>query len=218
MRSWLRMRCMWNRFLALACGIAAIALPTLAAPARACTFPGNQPYYVDPQAKATDTTPPSAAIVTVQSTKRGKGPERQGCGQSVSSCDDLGTILLRVSATDDQTEPTSLGYRVELTSGNLPAGLSLPTTAVSPALSGGLMLVWIDGASDDQEALSFVLSIRAVDLAGNEGPPTSVEVHDPGAGGCTMNGHNPADSPLALMAVLLAIVVLRRRGRRRDRH
>ena len=166
----------------------------------------------DPQAQATDGSPPSAPLVTVQSIQRGKGPEYQGCSQSASSCDDLGRIILQVSATDDQTEVASLGYRIELASGSLPSGLSLPATAVRPATSSGLVLGWNDGASDDQEALSFVLVIRAVDLAGNEGPPTSVAVRDAGSGGCSVGGPSPLASPGALVAVLLVVVSLLRRG------
>lgn len=203
----------WMRGFMMACAGVAVALCALATPARACSFPDNQPYTIDPQAQATDATPPSAPVATVQSVKRGKGPEYAGCSQSASSCDDLGTILLQVSATDDQTDTASLGYRIELVSGSLPSGLTLPATAVRPALSGGLLLVWLDGASDDQEALTFELSVRAVDLAGNEGPPTSVAVHDPGSGGCSMAGHSPADSSGPVVATLLVIAGLLRRGR-----
>jgi hypothetical protein len=217
MRSWIRMRRVWLRSFLIACGAVAAASSAMVRPARACSFPGNETYYADPEAKATDASPPGAPVVTVQSIKRGKGIERDGCGASGSSCDDLGTILLQVSATDDQTETANLGYRIELASGSLPSGLTLPTTAVHPAISGTLLLVWIDGASDDQEAMSFVLSIRAVDLAGNEGPPTSVAVDDPGSGGCSMNGHSPADSPLAILAVLLVIAGLLRRGHQSKR-
>ena len=193
--------------------IGATACLALAMPARACSLAGNQAHTIDPQAQ--DASPPSAPIVTVQTIHRGKGPEQQGCAQSASSCDDLGWIIVQVSAADDQTATGSLGYRIELASGSLPSGLSLPTTAVRPATSNGLTFVWIDGSRDDQEALAFVLSIRAVDLAGNEGPPTSVEVRDPGSGGCAVGGPSPLASPGGVVAALLVVAWLRRQTRRR---
>ena len=203
---------MWIRAFVTACGVVAAAFPTLVTPVHACSLAGNQAHTVDPQAQATDASPPSAPVVTIQTIQRGKGPE--GCGQAVFSCDDLGWIILQVSATDEQTAAGSLGYRIELVSGSLPSGLSLPATAVRPATSGGLLLSWIDGRSDDQEALGFVLSIRAVDLAGNEGPPTSVEVRDPGSGGCSLAGRRIAASPGTLVAALLVMAGLLRRWRR----
>jgi len=200
---------MWIRFVTVCVGLSA-TFPGLVTPAHACKLASNPVHSTDAQAQATDGSPPSAPVVTVQSIQRGKGPEYQGCSQSASSCDALGRIILQVSATDDQTEVASLGYRIELASGSLPSGLSLPATAVRPATGSGLLLGWIDGASDDQEALSFVLAIRAVDLAGNEGPPTSVALRDAGSGGCSVGGPSPLASPGAFVAVLLIVASLLR--------
>jgi hypothetical protein len=204
---------MCSRSFVMALVIGATACLAPAMPARACSLPANPAHTIDPQAQ--DASLPSAPVATVQLIHRGKGPEQRGCAQSASSCDDLGWIIVQVSATDDQTAAGSLGYRVELASGSLPAGLSLPTTAVRPATSNGLTFVWIDGSSDDQEALAFVLSIRAVDLAGNEGPPTSVAVRDPGSGGCSLGGTSPLASLGAVVAPLLVVAWLLRRTRQR---
>jgi hypothetical protein len=203
------------RAFVMACGIVAGAFAAIAMPVYACEFGGNRPHTIDPQAQATDALPPSAPIVTIPSIRRGKGPEHHGCSRTVSSCDDLGLITLQVSATDDQTETASLGYRIELVSGSLPSDLLLPETAVRPATSEGLLLYWMDGNTDEQEALDFTLSIRAVDLAGNAGPPTAVAVLDPGSGGCSVARHGPNDSPGTVAAVLFVIAGLLRRGRRR---
>jgi hypothetical protein len=193
------------------CGIVAAAFAVIATPVCACEFGGNRPHTVEPQAHAADASPPTAPIVTIQSIRRGKGPERQGCSQTASSCDDLGMIILQVSATDDQTETASLGYRIELVSGSLPSDLSLPETAVRPATSEGLLLYWGDGNTDEQEALDFTLSIRAVDLAGNEGPPTAVEVRDLGSGGCSVARSSQLGSPGTVAAVVFVIAGLLRR-------
>jgi hypothetical protein len=185
----------------------------MARPAEACSLRSNQPLVLDPQAQASDSAPPSVPTAAVESITSGKGPVRDssGCGESASSCDDLGRISLTVSATDDQTAAASLGFQVELVAGNLPAGLTLPTGAVL-LLGQYLFLHWIDGASDDQEAISFSLAIRAVDLAGNVGPPVTVQVSDPGSGGCSVAARRVGWSwPASVLAVLLAARLLRRR-------
>jgi hypothetical protein len=185
--------------------------------AEACSFASNQPLVIDPQAQASDSTPPSPPSVGVESITRGKGPQPAGCGQSVSSCDDIGWIVLTVDATDDQTASAGLGYQVELVAGDLPAGLALPNGPVLPR-EGRLLLVWTDGASDDQEAISFTLALRAVDLAGNVGQPTTVQINDPGSGGCSIAARRPGSSwPASTLVVLLAARLLRRRRQARAR-
>ena len=144
---------MWIRSFVTFCGVLTAAVPALITPAQACSLAGNQEHIIDPQAQATDASPPSAPVVTVQTIQRGQGPEYHGCSQSVSSCDDLGWIIVQVSATDDQTAVGSLGYRIELASGSLPSGLALPATAVRPATSGGLLFSWIDGRSGVSDCL-----------------------------------------------------------------
>jgi hypothetical protein len=205
---------MWYRFFTIACGAVAAAICTPVAPAHACKFPGNQPYAIDRQAQATDSTAPAAPVVTVESITR--GPASGACG--ASSCDGAGRIVLQVSATDDQTAPASLGYRIELSSGRLPSGLVLPDAAVHPATVDGLLFVWDDGTGDDKTALAFVLSVRAVDLAGNESPSTAVTVSDPGSGGCSIAGHKPWDSAVALVAAVFLIGGLLRRASERQGH
>jgi hypothetical protein len=205
---------MWSRFFTTACGVVAAALCTPLTPVHACSIRGNQPYAIDPQAQATDTTAPTAPVVTVESITR--GPASGAC--SGSSCDGVGRLVLQVSATDDQTAPASLGYRIELSSGRLPSGLVLPNTAVHSATVDGLLFVWDDGTGDDKAALAFGLSVRAVDLAGNESPPTAVTVSDPGSGGCSIGGHNPWDSAVALVAAVFLIRGLLRRARERQGH
>jgi len=131
------------------------------------------------------------------------------CG-AASSCDDLGRVELVVTpGADDRTPSEALGYRLMLIEGRLPRGASLPAEPVRLS-EGRLRIVWIDGASDDQESLSFTLSLTPIDLAGLEGPPTTVRVRDPGSG-CAVGG---AEVPLWLVLALALPRALRRDRRR----
>jgi hypothetical protein len=192
--------------IAFACGLCVANQP-----AQACLLHGNVTHELDAQAQATDSTPPGEPTLALETIKRGKGAE--GCGTAVSSCDDLGWIAVRASATDDQTPAASLGYRVELASGSLPSGLTLPADAVRGDEGGLLSFGWIDGNSDDQESLSFSLAVRAVDLAGNVGPPAYVPIDDPGSG-CSMLARRPFASGWSTTVVILLAAYLLRRCRR----
>jgi hypothetical protein len=194
-----------------ALGIALLAAFFLAEEtASACSFAANPAHTLDANAQATDTAAPAAPTLTVVRVVRGKGPERESlCSSSASSCDDLGQIELQMAATDDQTPATSMGFHIELAGGALPSGLTLPDFSVR---GSRLLLVWIDGASDDQEAFSFVLAISAVDLAGNMGPATTIQVSDPGSdSGCSIGVRNPLRTPWpTIIAILLIGFMLRR--------
>jgi hypothetical protein len=186
----------------------ALLVFAMAVPVASACKPGSLPLHViDAQAQVSDTTPPGPVTVTVSEISRGKGPDTNwaSCSQSASSCDDIGTVTLQVSAEDDQSPPDKLGYQLQLADGQLPSGLTLPTDAVR-TLAGALYLYWNDGASDDQEAISFSLAIRAVDLAGHLGPASTVVIHDPGSGGCSLPARRP-NAPWPLVAVTILIVV-----------
>jgi hypothetical protein len=186
-------------------------------PVTACEKYANTPHVLD--AQVNDTNPPSAPMVSLGKISRGKGPETNGvgCTQTVSSCDDLGSIQLMVTATDDQTQPSQMGYMITLLGGNLPAGLLLPPTAVRARIDGSLNLGWIDGASDDQESLSFTLEVRAVDLAGNTSPATSVPIHQTGSGdGCSLLASRTLSHwSIATLGILLLTHAFRVTRRRR---
>jgi hypothetical protein len=180
--------------------------------ASACSFAANPAHTLDANAQATDTTAPAAPTLTVVRIVRGKGPQSESlCSSSASSCDDLGQIELQMAATDDQTPATSMGFRIELSGGALPSGLTLPDYSVR---GSRLLLVWIDGASDDQEAFSFVLAISAVDLAGNVGPATTIQVSDPGSdSGCSIGARSPLRTPWPTTIATLLIGFLLRSWR-----
>ena len=179
----------------------------------ACSYGTPPALVLDPQAQTSDTTPPSLPVAKVDSVRRGKGPTTYAnCSQSASSCDDIGSISIALTATDDQATADKMGYQVEVVAGHLPDGLALPSGPV--LLTGGhLYLHWIDGATDDQEAVSFTLAIRAVDLAGNTSPPANVDVSD-GGSGCSLVGRRLGSSWAATVVLLLLAVRCMRQFRR----
>jgi hypothetical protein len=204
----------WLRRLAFAASVPVLVCGSNVPLAHACKQVAPTPHTLDPAAQATDSTAPGIPTVTVTFVRRGKGPETNysSCSQSASSCDDLGSIALQLSAQDDQTPTDKLGYQIELAAGQLPSGMTLPPTPVR-TMGGTIPLSWNDGASDDQESISFSLEVRAVDLAGNFGPATTVEVHDGGSGGCSVGPRPLSAWSTTTLAIWLFARLLR--GRRR---
>jgi hypothetical protein len=179
--------------------------------ADACSFAGHEIHVLDDAEKTLDTTPPSAIGETTYSVTRGRGPERSGCSETSSSCDDIGGIQLYVSeVTDDRTSLEKLGYRVEVVAGSLP-GFSTPTTAVRAFNGNQLFFHWIDDAEEEQESIDVTFRIRAVDLAGNEGPPRDVRVRDDGrSDGCSL-ATTSVDVSLPLFGAFVLLVWARSR-------
>ena len=182
--------------------------------AGACEFPAPVEHVVDPAEADVDKEPPVKIEAVGMEVRRGKGP-RGGCSPTSTSCDDIGTItLVPTPPSDDRTPSNELGYRIRLVSGTVPSGLTIPTEAwrVENGVVPGLYLRWIDGASDDQEAIDFTVVLAAVDRAGNEGPESApVRIHHPGSSsGCRIA--RGTDASLAL--VLGTLFCLRRSMRR----
>ena len=63
--------------------------------ARACSIAAPTQHVVDPSMQATDQTPPMLPAIPDAQVTRGKGPKQEGCSQSASSCDDIGTLKSR---------------------------------------------------------------------------------------------------------------------------
>jgi hypothetical protein len=152
------------------------------------------------------TLPPLTAQI-----RRGTGPQQMGCAQSASSCDDIGSVSFQAGATDDVTPPEHIGYRFTLEAGALPAGLTLPG-AVEP-FAAQLTLLWIDGATNDQESIDFTLRVVAIDAAGNESAAQTVRVSDDAGGACAVAGARPPRLPFAgfVGLALTAVLLVRRR-------
>lgn len=185
-------------------------LVLLSRDAAACSYAGNAEHTLDPSEQAVDTAPPAAVGEPTYSVRRGRGPERSGCSESGSSCDDIGGISVHLGeVSDDRTLPGEMGFWIELVSGSPPSGINLPSTLVRADSSRSLHFNWSDGADDDQEAIDFTLRIRAVDRAGNEGPPSELRIRDDGSSeGCAL----AASSGLDLIWILLALALLRSRA------
>lgn len=80
--------------------------------AAACKRSSNPTHTLDAIERGSDPTPPGAPMLLVSKIDRGQG--RDACGLS-SSCDDLGQIVIAVTAADDRTAQEKLGYRLTRT-------------------------------------------------------------------------------------------------------
>jgi hypothetical protein len=159
-----------------------------ASPADACTPFSNDSFIPDP-AYADDREPPSGVTVKVTTY------------DSDAQCGWGSSLLLEVSASDDATPPSDLGYQLTVVEGSVEQG-EFGDEPISVGLADGLIFYF--GAED----LDFTLEVRAVDLNRNVGPPTVVEVHHDG--GCL--SATPHGALLTTLAPLVLIVRRRRRS------
>ncbi len=143
----------------------------------ACTYDSPEDYAVDPA--STDAVAPSAPDVSLDELYRGyeERVDPATCETVPLGCTGLATVALSLSATDDEAPAAELGYRIEI-EGDAPA-LAIGSGVVR-AEGGSLYLRWSEGETDALEPLAFTLRVFAVDLAGNEGPPTEIAVDHPG--------------------------------------
>ncbi len=182
---------------------ALLLLLLLAPPGEACSVAGPEPHTTAPD--PTDLAPPepvpSLAIEVHRATADG------GCGGGTSSCADLGQIILHLDQpSDDRSSAEQLGYALSVTSGSLPSGLSLPSSAVQ-ASAGRISLVW----SDEGEAFDFEIGVTTVDGTGKTSAQATAPVSNEGAAeSCRQS---PLGSPVGLLT-LLALFGTRRLFRR----
>jgi hypothetical protein len=149
--------------------------------AEACSSPDPiAEHHQDPEEAALDSEAPGAVGGIEVFVYRGQAPQCCGGTCSSSSCDDDGAIILEVvAATDDRTGADEMGYRFDFQEGTLPDGFSLPDYDFRLD-SGRVPLYWSDGEVDVQDAFDFTVTISAVDLAGNLGPPSEIHIADAG--------------------------------------
>lgn len=144
-----------------------------------CRDPSNPEHELDDAEVDLDETPPgplSGAEVTEVFFSPKRRPQLFGGLDDI--CSDFGVIVIHIDdASDDRTPKDKMGYSIEEIEGSLPA--AMPDTPVR-LVDGNIHLGW----EDNRRPFSAVISIRAVDLAGNVGPPTTIEVRDPGGMGC----------------------------------
>ena len=160
-----------------------LLIPTLVALLTLVAYPCSYiiiSHQLDPIEQKLDRLPPSAPQMSLLSIKRGRGPRPDSSG---SSCDDIGEIILKLdqAARDDRTQPEKMGYLWQVRDGQLPEDLGPPTRPVRLTVDGRLLLIWVDGSTDDQEPLEFSITITAFDLAGNQSQPSeAVQIRHPG--------------------------------------
>jgi hypothetical protein len=139
---------------------------SLVSPAPACSPAGSRALVEAPD--PTDVVAPAPPIVGEPIVDRPSG--------SGGACGGLASLVIPVERPDGDPDPEeTVGYRLALVDGALPAGLDLPD---DPLVGPRILLVWSDRASEDPFELT--LSLTAVDAAGNEGDPVEIEVTDPG--------------------------------------
>jgi hypothetical protein len=199
------------RWVALGLVVACVVLCPVRADA--CSFGPLETHSLDESEKAVDSTSPTALGTSSYTVERGHGPERSGCTETASSCDGTGNITLYLGeVSDDRTPEEKLGFRVELVAGNAPSNSTWPSDPNAPSatvrahVGRTLFLHFEDGEDEDQEAIDFTLRVRAVDLAGNEGPPTEIRIRDSGSdSGCRVASGSVDLSPVfALLLGALA--------------
>lgn len=180
--------------------LALLVLP--AGDAAACDFANYIPHVVS--ADPDDTVAPGKPRIESIAVRRG---EHEADG---FSCEPLGTITLRVVATDDRSAGSDIGYQVRFAGGELPAGLTIPDEPIAPQDNGDMFLSWVD--AEFEYPLEFSITIAAVDAAGNVGPASPpIALADPGSSGCQAGG--PASTGGALAIGILAVAFARRRRR-----
>ena len=175
-------------------------------PAAACSLLGNGEHQRD-AAYASDTVAPSA--VTAAAAVH-RSADDSGCGGvSGGTCGDLASISITVAATDDAAPVDKLGYQLRVVSGELPAGLTIPTTPVISYAGDELYFYFNYG---DRSGFVVDLEIRAVDLNGNLGPPSVITIGEPGDSGCQAGGRPGGAATLGgVLLALLAVFARRRR-------
>lgn len=191
--------------LASAAGFAAVFLSSATALACRLAPPAEFEIVADP----TDTVPPHIAVAEVADIIR--GGQSDGCTGGRDSCSDVARVVLSLTATDDVSEQSAIGFRVRLVEGTIGPG-ARPVTYAVDVSRAPFILGW---AETDPESFRAVLEVVAVDRAGNTSAPTLLEVEDGGLA-CAAGGGG-LRSVWGFAPVALAIVAIVRRARRRAR-
>ncbi len=177
--------------------------------ADACTLATAVEHEIDPD----DPDAVAPANVSLVSVDVHHSDDSGACG-SHSTCGRTGRVSIVVRAEDDATPPESIGFTIELVSGSLPRGLSLPDQPIRGyARDDGTVDVVLVWSADQADSMDFVVKISAVDRAGNVGDSTPVAVVHEEEGGCSLGGDvpGPATAIIWLVAALAALLILRAR-------
>lgn len=137
-------------------------------------------HQLDPNEQQQDTRAPGlVGIRSVRVTRGRSSPPGTWVEDS-----EIGSVVVElVPPADDRTPADRMGYRIRLAGGNAPGAAMIPPQDVRAiAFSDGvpfLVFYWNDGATDSHPPMRLILSIAAVDLAGNVGPRRYVAACDP---------------------------------------
>lgn len=169
------------------------------------------PYTTDPAMREMDSQPPTLNTLSVSMQAESGSPK--GCGGE-SSCGYAGSIRIGPAATDDVTASQDIGYRVTATDTRVPLGLSalgaIGSPQLYPVIDGKLVLYYVDAGD---QPFDFVVSIVAIDRAGNESAERFVRVKSDDGGGCSvaLGSRLPTAVVVVTFALLAAATTLTRR-------
>lgn len=158
-----------------------------------CGYGGYGLHATDP-AHADDTTPPSAPTVDVDITRYD-----QGCGSHGLD------LELTIQATDDRAPVDRIGFLITVASGDV--ALEVEDGAIVPY---GPVVFYF---AEDELPFDGELEVRAVDLNGNIGEPTIVEVSSSGPSHKRFASLRGASPLLTFGMIGVALVIACRRRR-----
>lgn len=182
-------------------GCLLIAASLTAAQADACSLV-QPPQPFEPTA-SDDKTPPTLDEAHI-SIRRAKDPGSSG----KSDCSDVGSYIVTLRASDDQTPSADLAVQLELVKGNLP--FSLPEGAVidEPRFrrEGEVSVSF----GDDGSAYDAIVAVRVMDSSGNLSEAIEVHVSGDDVGGCAFSRRPAGGSAGVALAMTLALLARRR--------
>jgi hypothetical protein len=151
------------------CVFAALGIAFAPSSAWACSTAAPVPFVIDPNLKASDSTPPTPFLDIASMTARVNGEHCQGNECSSSSCGSSGALILTFESPHD-SQSTQLGYRVVWLSGAMPLSLQPAVSSVRPLEGSGALTLEL--GFDEVTRLDGDLALIAVDQAGNESAPS----------------------------------------------
>ncbi|MBW1807400.1 MAG: hypothetical protein JRJ87_04340 [Deltaproteobacteria bacterium] len=161
-------------------------------------IPPSIPYSIDPAQQGVDTEAPAALTIeswTVEREENDQQYKPNACG--APGCSPQASIGFKISPLAEDPNQEILGYSVKPTQ---------PYTGSCYSCEGPLTIedgwIWVTTSYSVDEEISRSYEISAVDLAGNVGPATRVDVLDPATGGCS-SGVGGTSSLLGLTILLL---------------
>ena len=154
-----------RRSMAVACCLGSVG--AWAQDAAACIRPAPLEFSIDATQRALDSEPPSAPLHVAGTASRYSGTYCDARQCSTSSCGSGGGLQLSFEPARDNRSSV-LGYRLQLLSGSVPAGLRAPLGQ----LTAGTSALHIDLPFDEVTGLDATFALVAVDHAGNESAPS----------------------------------------------